>query len=259
MKLVRIVIIFTIYFFVIRGASVLLYLFLGDVIIMHAPSYYQLIDTIILAVCLLAAFFYFKKYRQPVSCERNFRFSFVRIGYIILATLAYRVFVDPIFRFDIISGHSIINIPQISLPPLISIIIYFVNIVLLTPVLEELVFRRLILENAVQTMKPIIAILLCSFLFSLDHVGLLASFSMIAIVNALLIGIFLSIIYLEHGIFYSIVSHICFNLFSFIVNVYPNGYWKLIAMLNFGWAYWCLVIGASIFLIRYFVLYLKKW
>lgn len=246
------ILIFLFYFLIIRGISILLYQMFGDYLVEKGSSYFSLIDTFNLLICLGITFLYVRKSSGNISLfiSKDFQFSLKSAFLIIFLTILYRLFIDPVFRVHIITGEAQLTIPDSN--GLISEnFIHFLNMVIFTSILEEVVFRRIILENLIQTNKAIVAILGSSILFSLDHINILSPYTFIPIINAFLISMVLGIVYLRYGLLYSILFHSAFNFWSFLLNGYRIEYWNVLKELNFGVIYWAISIMSLAILIIY--------
>ena len=88
----------------------------------------------------------------------------------------------------------------------------FVMIVILAPVLEEILFRGIILKHLLKVVPPFWAILISALLFGLVH------FNMWQAIAAVLIGMFMGYVYWRTGsLFTSILLHLVNNLLGFIM------------------------------------------
>lgn len=103
------------------------------------------------------------------------------------------------------------DLPDSSLSVLVIFIIF---LTIITPVIEEKIFRGIILVGLSHTYNRVIALLFSSFLFSLAHSNLKQQ--SIAFCDALVFGL---VILLTANINYSIICHIVHNMLTSIFGV----------------------------------------
>ncbi len=90
----------------------------------------------------------------------------------------------------------------------------FINIVLISPIIEEIFFRWYLISRMRQQCSRLSCILVSSITFALFHLDIKT------IIFCLVIGIFLSYIYLKtKNIYFSIFFHFINNLIFFIENI----------------------------------------
>jgi hypothetical protein len=96
-------------------------------------------------------------------------------------------------------------------------IAYSVSITLLVPIVEELIFRGIILQEFLSTMKPVVAVILTAAVFAIVHV------QPIQIGYAFLCGVVISAVYvLSRSIFLTIMLHGVYNFFGSVLQIiYP--------------------------------------
>ena len=89
----------------------------------------------------------------------------------------------------------------------------FVYSVIMAPILEEIVFRRIILDNLLNKFKkPFLPVLISSSLFAVYHLSFTAG------LNAWFFGILSSVIYIKYkNIRYNITLHRTINLITFLL------------------------------------------
>jgi len=93
----------------------------------------------------------------------------------------------------------------------------FTTLVIAAPILEELIFRGIILEGFLKIYSPTRSIILSSILFGLVHLNPWQFLS------ALVIGIFMGWIYYRtNSLWLTIIIHATLNLFSFLSTVITN-------------------------------------
>lgn len=91
---------------------------------------------------------------------------------------------------------------------------YYIGVGILIPVIEELIFRGIILGEFLATMKPQTAVFWAAFIFGVMHM------QPIQIGYAFVCGLLLGFVYLySNSLFFSICVHIIFNLLGGILPV----------------------------------------
>src|SRR5690606_12598516 len=98
----------------------------------------------------------------------------------------------------------------------LSINYIFFQTVILIPIIEEILFRGLILRESSSKLKIIFNIISSSFLFSASHFYFIYTtnqfqFDLVQFLNLFLLGTILSLVKIRYGIFYAIISHIFYN------------------------------------------------
>ena len=189
------------------------------------------------------------------------KFKNIRLyHFLILISIAifYRVSIDPLYRIKLIFNQE--NYPNLTIINYSYIKLTFtvLNVIILVPILEELIFRRAIIKLLINKRENIyFAIILSSFLFSLIHINFL-DINFISIINSFLFGIVLAIIYIKLGLKYSILLHVFSNLIWFLLSINTHYYWELIRELNFDYKYWLICFISSGVLIVLLLIISKK-
>ncbi len=87
----------------------------------------------------------------------------------------------------------------------------FISIVVLIPIIEELVYREILVRFLyINGVISVISILFVSFLFTLTHIGL-DSTNWLYMIYIFIIGITLLFIRIKNGLFASMITHIFIN------------------------------------------------
>lgn len=98
----------------------------------------------------------------------------------------------------------------LKFPSLLLIIIPLV----IAPILEELLFRGILLEYLSRTNGVMMAVVLSSFFFSLHHLTLSQ------LLPAFLGGIYLGVLYLKtYSLSSTILAHVCFNMIPVFISI----------------------------------------
>ena len=91
---------------------------------------------------------------------------------------------------------------------------YYIGVGILIPIVEELIFRGIILGEFLSTMKPQAAVFLAAFIFGVMHM------QPVQVGYAFVCGLLLGFVYLySNSLFFSISIHIIFNLLGGILPV----------------------------------------
>lgn len=181
-------------------------------------------DSLIFKICLYVPMFLFfiisldyPSYAIKKDYNNLFKVvDFKRILFIILANILLTTFIFFILRYASIFGlfsfdARLFGYLDLNYP--IYVLMYFLAIVILSPIVEELLFRGVILTklNSDYNFTIPLAILISSILFGLCH-----SFG--GILSAFVFGICMSILYLKtKNILVPILAHMLNNLISFLL------------------------------------------
>ncbi len=248
------IIIFIVFFLLINILGYTNHYLLGDFLLDNIPEAYNIADTFIYLPILIIVLFYIKK-RGGFNSILNNKITILDVILAIVICLLFRIVEDPVFRFkEIFKVQNIqdyINATSNSIINLNTILL-FLNAVILAPILEELVFRGLILNSFLKKNK-LLGIFISSILFALIHM------TVISFVTSFLFGLVLSIVFIRKGIIYSILLHIIYNLVWFTLKSFSQQYFEIEASLNFNITYWIIVILSLVSLVlslKY--LYIKR-
>ena len=224
--------------------KLLLYFVNNGVFSKISSEYFNLADTIFYLPIIFCAIFFFKDIRINEK---------VNIGYFVMICLIaflFKVIENPIVNINSILEHKRIIIPDNTDDKydVFPFILSFFNVVLLTSLSEEFLFRKLIL-SFFNKKNIFIGCIFSSILFSAYHF----SFENITSTKPLIIfflGLILSLIFVKYGLFYSILLHSCYNFLWLLIDINKMGYAKLLNNSNFSYSYWC-IIGLSLIIFFY--------
>lgn len=122
------------------------------------------------------------------------------------------VAISTIYKINPEIVDSILSEPVVK-SSFISTVFLFTFIVILAPIVEEIVFRGILLRRVSFKFGVRKGIILSSIVFAILHPGLGHIFSFIA-------GVIFSLIYLKYNnILISTITHMCYNFLYFIVTV----------------------------------------
>lgn len=214
-------------------------------------------------VAIISLFLYFFVIRPPnISKKEKSEFTLLSISLVVI--LAFTVVVTTLLfqHLHIILGKGVMSQIDPNFNPwnieLRYHILYLLKVVLLIPILEELFFREYLISILKRhaSVGLTTMVLTSGFLFGLIHLSWIDFNESVEVAfGACTLGCFSAYIYLLSGrILYSIVMHICSNLFFYFLRVFPHKYQNTLSFLDFGFYYWALIITTfftSILLARY--------
>lgn len=207
---------------------------INEIVLEINEDYINFIDTILYAICILIFIRALKKLNTHSKAIE--RISVKTVLVTLLLILCYRIFEDPIFNIQYIVGASSEDAVQNQNDfNLLSSMLIFLNVVLLGPIVEELLFRGLLLNKFERNRKPLLGIFFTSLLFILVHLkGFNLDYEVILL--SFLFSVLASIIYLKYGLIHSIIFHCGYNTLWFLIYNCTDYYYSLI--FNFGVGYW---------------------
>jgi membrane protease YdiL (CAAX protease family) len=221
-------------------------------------KYLYLGNLVGLTIALAFIILIYKRFNR--SIEKYDTIYYKRVIIIILCLLIFKILIDPILNvFTIIDGDTLTSVDKSDIPIKYKLS-YILSFSILTPIIEELFFRGILLEKLLSSKKKtVVVVIYSSFLFALIHVNPLdiSSISIETLTVAFVLGMITAFIYVStRNIYYCIVFHILNNIFSFLIfHVYNFEYVAIINYLSFDYRYW-LIITLSCFL---FLLLIKKF
>jgi len=119
-----------------------------------------------------------------------------------------------------------------------DLVYQFLAILIVSPILEELFFRKFLLSKLLIKYNISISVIISSLCFSIIHIETPNN-----LIPSLIFGILSSMIFLRTGkIIYSIVFHVLRNSIYFVILLNPEVYDSWIYGLNFNYVYWSLVL-----------------
>lgn len=248
-QIIKSVLICILYFIVTALLSIVLYLTLGKYLFSNSPENLGLIDTLIYCIVLILVLLISKKTKilPNIQFTRN---SFkIPIVMIVLLAIFYSIAIDPLFRFDMIFGDTnFADLKNSNIKSFNQKAFKFINLIMLVPVVEEYVFRGVILKTLLNNRNKVFSVLFSSFLFALIHINYYPfSFDIISVLSAFILGTVTTIVYLKSNLFGAIIFHSVFNLFWYFSKyLLLDEYWSIIKKLDFGLLYWFITIFAAI-------------
>lgn len=199
---------------------VVIYLIITGFAMIFNFSFDSLLFKICLYIPMLLFFIISLNYPSDLIKEdynRLFKVTnFKKILFIILANVLFTTVIFFILRYMSVSGLFRLDahlFAYLNLNYPIYVLMYFLAVVILSPIVEELLFRGVILRklNTDYNFSIPLAIIISSILFGLCH-----TFG--GILSAFVFGICMSILYLKtKNILVPILAHTLNNLISFIL------------------------------------------
>jgi len=182
---------------------------------------------IIMLPCLIMWLFFSKRIEkkellhQKISASAGISGVIIAIGMLGIVSLYFNLLVNlsehfPVIEKSIIQYSEMVSDENITLG--YEKILYGIAVALLYPVIEELLFRGIIMQEFLSTMGRIPAIILSGLIFGLMH-G-----QPIQIGYAFICGMIISSVYFySRSIYISILTHAVFNLFGTTVTGFIEG------------------------------------
>ena len=230
------------FFILLNLTSIFIYFSLARYVRRINPNILGLLDTLNYFVIGMLIYLAYKFY--PDSKLLFKKVSSIGILKVILIAILFSLSIDPLLNINILLGFS--DYPAIlgssdNYLTLINVI----NYLILIPIIEEIVFRNFILRKLFETKGALFSVIYSTFLFSLVHINFL-NFDSALYFGSILSGLLFGIIYIEYGLYGSIISHVIINfLWLFLAN-FNNLYWDTIKTLNFGIYYWLIILFAIV-------------
>ena len=137
---------------------------------------------------------------------------------------------------------KILEIPKINNAvsnDLLNHLIYIINLVFIIPIVEEIIFRKIMFKQ-LASFKPVWIILYSSLLFSLIHINpFIIPGSLITAIGAFIFGIFAGVIYFSSkNLLYVVILHSVANFISYMIKINQSIYNDIQRSLNFNLIYY---------------------
>ena len=125
----------------------------------------------------------------------------------------------------------------------------FVSAVVLAPILEELLFRKIIFSGLQQKYSLTVSVIVSTLCFGLIHFPNWQN-----VMSALIFGLICSLVYVKtKNIICPILFHLMGNLIAIAMTIYSHEISDIQQQLNYNWIYWTVFltgIGLTIFGLR---------
>jgi membrane protease YdiL (CAAX protease family) len=170
-------------------------------------GFFVLYSTVIITIS------YFINKKRGIKFESDIKINNPKlIPLMISIILLYQIGISKPMLYLINSFNN--EIPSLNNPMEMESLIFFIGAIVLSPILEEIIFRRIILKGFLTNYTPKKAILFSAIVFGVMH-G-----EPIQIINAFIIGLFFGWIYYKtKSIGITIALHLTANLSVFILSL----------------------------------------
>ncbi len=198
-------------------------------------------------ISYLVLFKIFWKVEVPIKV--NFKLNKYKISiliYLIIASigieLLYQLFFD-INKLMEFYNNGYLNLEKESYSiNQIDLLYQFVTVIFITPLLEELFFRKFLISKLLKKNSIITSILISGSCFAIIHIE-----TPVNLIPSFLFGILSGLIFIKTGkILYSIFFQILMNSYYLIFLINASNYNDWIYSLNFNYIYWSLIFLGSI-------------
>ena len=135
-------------------------------------------------------------------------------------------------------------------------LLIFLNVVLLSPFLEELLFRGIILPNVFHRYGRLKSVLFTSILYMLAHVDIIG-INYYYLLSVFIMGILYSFLLLKYGLFYGVLAHVTYN-FIWFLSKYFNAPLSLDRWLDYNYIYVGVVVIVSSIVVLFSIKVFKK-
>ncbi len=215
-------------------------------------NYFDLIDTVLYLSVVLVLMKFIRIRGDSLEINN----PLLKLGPIIIVVLLifnFRIFEDPIFNIENIISQTPLSNDEINKLSTLKVITIILNVILLGPILEELLFRKLMIGEFIRNKHLWLGILYVSILFGLWHISFY-HFDIITFFLSFLFALISSFIYIKLGLRYSIIFHSGYNILWLVIYLNSSYYKNFIN--GFGFSYWLIVSISFIIIasILYFVI-----
>ena len=231
------------YYLFLNGTLTLLFTYL-DFEIISSNTNVELINLSVITVLglIILAFYKIKKLHSGETNKINTK----NILFIVLIILLVRVFNDPIYRFDlIIKNKGFSQFVDYNKIEYHILILNFIKLIIITPIVEELTFRGIILNNINKEYSFTKSLIISSIMFSIIHINPLA-FNITTLIVTVITGAIFGLIFYRYGLIYSIIAHCTYNFIWLALILNGKVYFNFLEKLNFGFLYWLIIIASLI-------------
>lgn len=220
--------------------SYFLFAFIGN--IFNNTSYlYQQLDIIQLLIILMLLYYFNKKIDGGIKIKKIDVKLYPFLVLVLISVILFRISIDPIIWID--KTLHFIEVPVNNDYPnnndFIENTLIFFSTVVLTPIVEETMFRGIIIKS-LNNLETKYKILISSILFSLMHLPI----DINSLIIIFFLGIILGIITIKLGLIFAIIFHFIYNLIWYLLNINPKYYWQVISILEFNYIYWISILIA---------------
>ena len=183
-----------------------------------APDFSNIINIVTIAICIGVFIIFLKRvtgYQVQLLSNISFVGMMLAIGCSFLFFLLLDKGLDPIFEGIFPQSEQDYQemIQSLTKSPMTSLI----QVCVLTPVMEEILMRGVVLGGLKNSYGTVAALLISAVLFACLH------FNMVQTLSAFVCGIVLGLLYIRtNSLFCCMIAHSGYNLISYVVMIYPQ-------------------------------------
>ncbi len=183
-----------------------------------APDFSNIINIVTIAICIGVFIIFLKRvtgYQVQLLSNISFVGMMLAIGCSLLFFLLLDKGLDPIFEGIFPQSEQDYQemIQSLTKSPMTSLI----QVCVLTPVMEEILMRGVVLGGLKNSYGTVAALLISAVLFACLH------FNMVQTLSAFVCGIVLGLLYIRtNSVFCCMIAHSGYNLISYVVMIYPQ-------------------------------------
>jgi membrane protease YdiL (CAAX protease family) len=119
-----------------------------------------------------------------------------------------------------------------------------INTIIIAPVVEELIFRKYLIDGLLTRYRAKISIIISSICFALIHIETPS-----VLVTSFFFGLFAGLIYIKtEKIRYTIILHFLYNLSTILFKIFGSYYYQALYKTDFNLAYWLYIALGMFFL-----------
>ena len=182
------------------------------------PDFSNIINIVTIAICIGVFIIFLKRvtgYQVQLLSNISFVGMMLAIGCSFLFFLLLDKGLDPIFEGIFPQSEQDYQemIQSLTKSPMTSLI----QVCVLTPVMEEILMRGVVLGGLKNSYGTVAALLISAVLFACLH------FNMVQTLSAFVCGIVLGLLYIRtNSVFCCMIAHSGYNLISYVVMIYPQ-------------------------------------
>ena len=210
----------TVFLLVLAYFGIMLFYTFLDVAVWRkvAPDFSNIINIVTIAICIGVFIIFLKRvtgYQVQLLSNISFVGMMLAIGCSFLFFLLLDKGLDPIFEGIFPQSEQDYQemIQSLTKSPMTSLI----QVCVLTPVMEEILMRGVVLGGLKNSYGTVAALLISAVLFACLH------FNMVQTLSAFVCGIVLGLLYIRtNSVFCCMIAHSGYNLISYVVMIYPQ-------------------------------------
>lgn len=217
------------------------FLFVDNYILNNTSYSYEQLEIIQLLIILILLYYFNKKIDGGIKIKKTDVKLYPFLVLVLISVILFRISIDPIIWID--KTLHFIEVPVNNDYPndndFIENTLIFFSTVVLTPIVEETMFRGIIIKS-LNNLEIKYKILISSIFFSLMHLPI----DINSLIIIFFLGIILGIITIKLGLIFAIIFHFIYNLIWYLLNINPKYYWQVVSILEFNYIYWISILIA---------------